>query len=193
VTVALLVCPAAGLGAAGRVAGTVASRLREACGDVQLLVASDAEGTIRLAHKAVRDGAEVLAVLGGDGAAHAGVQACAGTETALAVIPAGTGNDFARALDLSLDGVVEALRSRGYDTVQICHFHLPTRDQRYLAELRSALDDATRTMAIEVELSNADHALRPGMYVRVQLAIERKAEALLLPAQFKNVAEKSDS
>jgi diacylglycerol kinase (ATP) len=111
VTVALLVCPAAGLGAAGRVAGTVASRLRAACGGVQLLVASDAEGTIRLAHKAVRDGVEVLAVLGGDGAAHAGVQACAGTKTALAVIPAGTGNDFARALDLSLDGVVEALRT----------------------------------------------------------------------------------
>jgi len=46
-----------------------------------------------------------------------------------------------------------------------------------------ALDNATRTMAIEIEMPNADHALRPGMYVRVQLAIERKAEALLLPAQ----------
>jgi membrane fusion protein, multidrug efflux system len=55
-----------------------------------------------------------------------------------------------------------------------------------------ALDDATRTMAIEIELPNADHALRPGMYVQVQLAVERKAEALLLPAQAL-VAEKQGS
>lgn len=31
------------------------------------------------------------------------------------------------------------LRRRGYDTVQICHFHLPTRAPAYLGELRSAL------------------------------------------------------
>jgi sugar phosphate isomerase/epimerase len=31
------------------------------------------------------------------------------------------------------------LRSRGYDTLQICHFHLPSRDRQYLADLRSAL------------------------------------------------------
>ncbi|WP_249044731.1 diacylglycerol kinase family protein, partial [Crossiella equi] len=44
--------------------------------------------------------AEVLAVLGGDGAAHAVMQECAGTPTALAVIPAGTGNDLAAAVGL---------------------------------------------------------------------------------------------
>ncbi|GAB3926190.1 sugar phosphate isomerase [Microlunatus endophyticus] len=30
----------------------------------------------------------------------------------------------------------------GYDTVQLCHFHLPHRDDGYLAELRAALDDS---------------------------------------------------
>lgn len=31
------------------------------------------------------------------------------------------------------------LNRRGYDLLQICHFHLPTRDPGYLAELRAAL------------------------------------------------------
>ncbi len=33
------------------------------------------------------------------------------------------------------------LRRRGYDTVQLCHFHLPSRDESYLGELRSALEE----------------------------------------------------
>jgi sugar phosphate isomerase/epimerase len=33
----------------------------------------------------------------------------------------------------------EQLRARGYRTVQLCHFHLPHRDDGYLGELRSAL------------------------------------------------------
>lgn len=38
------------------------------------------------------------------------------------------------------------LRRRGYDTVQLCHFHLPSRAPSYLAELRSALADASITL-----------------------------------------------
>ncbi|QGN32928.1 sugar phosphate isomerase/epimerase [Microlunatus sp. Gsoil 973] len=34
------------------------------------------------------------------------------------------------------------LAAHGYDTVQICHFHLPHRDSGYLSELRAALDEA---------------------------------------------------
>jgi sugar phosphate isomerase/epimerase len=38
------------------------------------------------------------------------------------------------------------LRRRGYDTVQICHFHLPSREPDYLAELRAALEAADITL-----------------------------------------------
>jgi sugar phosphate isomerase/epimerase len=34
------------------------------------------------------------------------------------------------------------LHDRGYDRVQICHFHLPTRAPSYLAELKAALAEA---------------------------------------------------
>jgi diacylglycerol kinase (ATP) len=113
---ALLVCPASGLGQAGRIAGTVADALRAVVGKLELLVAGDARGSSELAAAAVRDGVDVLVVVGGDGAAHHALQACAGTGTALAVVPAGTGNDFAAALGLpedplaALASVVDALR-----------------------------------------------------------------------------------
>ena len=43
----------------------------------------------------------------------------------------------AEGLDL-LDLPAE-LRRHGYDIVQICHFHLPSRSPAYLGELRAAL------------------------------------------------------
>jgi RND family efflux transporter MFP subunit len=44
-----------------------------------------------------------------------------------------------------------------------------------------ALDQATKTMLTEIELSNPDGKLRPGMYASVKFEIERKPDALLLP------------
>jgi diacylglycerol kinase (ATP) len=70
-----------------------------------------------VAAQAAQRGDDVLAVLGGDGTAHLAVQAVAGTGTALAVLPSGTGNDLATALGVPADPVeaarhvAEALRS----------------------------------------------------------------------------------
>jgi membrane fusion protein (multidrug efflux system) len=46
-----------------------------------------------------------------------------------------------------------------------------------------ALDDMTKTMAAEVEIANPDGALRPGMFASVTIAIQKKADALLVPAE----------
>ncbi len=46
-----------------------------------------------------------------------------------------------------------------------------------------ALDESTKTMTTEVEIPNPDHALRPGMYASCQIALEKKADAQLLPAE----------
>ena len=40
---------------------------------------------------------------------------------------------------MALTDLPAELRRRGYDTVQICHFHLPSREPGYLDELRAAL------------------------------------------------------
>lgn len=46
-----------------------------------------------------------------------------------------------------------------------------------------ALDDTAKTMLTEIELPNPQMELRPGMYAIVKLAVEKKKDALLLPAQ----------
>ncbi|GLZ31637.1 sphingosine kinase [Lentzea sp. NBRC 105346] len=108
---ALLVVPASGKGRAAKMAGSTAAELRSAMSNVDLLVASDAEGTLALARRAVEDGVDLLVVLGGDGAAHLAMQACAGTPTALGIVPAGTGNDLAKACGTtSVDDVVRGSR-----------------------------------------------------------------------------------
>jgi membrane fusion protein (multidrug efflux system) len=45
-----------------------------------------------------------------------------------------------------------------------------------------ALDEATKTMLTEIELPNDAGDLRPGMYASVRLEVERKPDALLVPA-----------
>ena len=46
-----------------------------------------------------------------------------------------------------------------------------------------ALDEATKTMLAEIELPNPKLELRPGMYATVKIGIERKEDALLVPAE----------
>ena len=114
---ALAVHADSGHGTAGRLATEVADRLRTAVDHLELVSAGTVAEARALMVGARDRGLDVLVVLGGDGSAHQGVQFCAGTEVALGVIPAGTGNDLVRALDQPMeslaatDAMVAALRS----------------------------------------------------------------------------------
>src|SRR5438445_4223309 len=46
-----------------------------------------------------------------------------------------------------------------------------------------ALDESTKTMATEIEIANPDLALRPGMWANVQIDLQKKTDAQLLPAE----------
>lgn len=46
-----------------------------------------------------------------------------------------------------------------------------------------ALDPATRTMQVEIDVPNRDGRLSPGMYAEVSLAIQRAADAVAVPVQ----------
>ena len=113
---ALAVHPASGHGAAARIADAVADRLRTAVDRLDVLVAHSVEESRALMSGAHDSGLDVLIVLGGDGAAHQGVQFCADNDVALGLVPAGTGNDFARALGVpgepmdAVEALVTALR-----------------------------------------------------------------------------------
>jgi membrane fusion protein, multidrug efflux system len=46
-----------------------------------------------------------------------------------------------------------------------------------------ALDESTKTMATEIEIPNYDLALRPGMWAAVEIELQKKENALLIPAE----------
>jgi diacylglycerol kinase (ATP) len=122
----MVVHPASGLGRAGRIAGTVAERLRTAVADLVTVEANTVADSHRLMHKARDAGLDLLVVVGGDGSAHQGVQFCADTGVALAVIPAGTGNDLARTLAGgpadpldATDALVRAIKDGEHTTIDL--------------------------------------------------------------------------
>ncbi|SOB81149.1 diacylglycerol kinase [Streptomyces sp. 1331.2] len=100
--VAVLSNPAAGAGHAGPAAGRAVARLRSLGIEAEPHAGRSAEDAVRLAREAAADGVDAVAVVGGDGMINLALQALAGTPVPLGVIPAGTGNDHARAYGLPL-------------------------------------------------------------------------------------------
>jgi diacylglycerol kinase (ATP) len=98
--IALLTNPTSGKGKGARCAEIVLPRLRQAGYDVRNLAGASADEALDLARQCVADGVETLVICGGDGMVHLGAQAVAGSGSRLGIIPAGTGNDVARYLDL---------------------------------------------------------------------------------------------
>jgi YegS/Rv2252/BmrU family lipid kinase len=106
--VAVLISPAAGRGRARAVCDVVLDALRAGGLKPRLLEASTGAGAELEAADAVAAGVGAVVAVGGDGSAHTALQAVAGTSTPLAVVPAGTGNDLARALGIPSDPVAAA-------------------------------------------------------------------------------------
>jgi diacylglycerol kinase (ATP) len=90
--------PSAGGGKAGRLIGRVDAHLHALGLDHEIRVSESAAELERLARTAAEDGAEIVAVLGGDGSVNGAVNGLLGTKAALAVLPAGTGDDFAKGI-----------------------------------------------------------------------------------------------
>ncbi|MGN6473396.1 MAG: diacylglycerol kinase [Mycobacteriales bacterium] len=106
--VALVVNPSAGKGRAAKQVAAVAGRIRESGANVSILVGADAEDAVTVTRKAVADGVDAVVALGGDGMVHLALNAVAGTDTPLGIIPAGTGNDLAATLGLPAKDPVAA-------------------------------------------------------------------------------------
>jgi diacylglycerol kinase (ATP) len=100
VKVALVVNPTSGKGRAGSAADIATAHLSAAGVEVERLVGSDGPDAERLCRAAVTAGVDAVVAVGGDGMAHLALQSCAGTTTALGIVPTGTGNDLANSLRL---------------------------------------------------------------------------------------------
>jgi diacylglycerol kinase (ATP) len=101
--IALLVNPTSGKGRGARLAGPVADRLRAGGAEPVTVIGRDADEAFDKVRVTVADGVDAVVAVGGDGLVNMALQVVAGTEVPLGVVPAGTGNDFARALRLDID------------------------------------------------------------------------------------------
>ena len=106
--IALLVNPTSGKGRGARLLAPVADRLRAAGVEVVVIVGRDADEAFDLVRTVVAGdpGVDGVVAVGGDGMVNLALQVVAGTAVPLGIVPAGTGNDFARALGLPRDDPV---------------------------------------------------------------------------------------
>ncbi len=90
--------PTAGRGKAGRQIGKVRTSLTDLRIEHRILLPEDAAELATAVRDAAEAGAGIVAVLGGDGTVSTAADALVGSGTALAVLPAGTGDDFSASL-----------------------------------------------------------------------------------------------
>jgi membrane fusion protein (multidrug efflux system) len=78
---------------------------------------------------------------------------------------------------------IESSRIQVGQPVVVTTDALPGRTIRgTVARHSGALDEATRSLLVEADVPNADGTLRPGMYVMVKIGVEKRSNALLVPA-----------
>ena len=124
----LVVNPSAGKGRAQALLPRVAGTLRDAGLEVRIQLSRDFAEARRLATEAVLSGRGSLAVMGGDGMMHLGLNTVAGVgggRLPLGLIPAGTGNDLCRGFGLdaadpvAAAAVIAAGRRRSVDLMEV--------------------------------------------------------------------------
>ncbi|MXW96254.1 MAG: sphingosine kinase [Acidimicrobiaceae bacterium] len=96
----MLVGPRGGRGRAAAAAPVVRRVIKQAGHTPVDVSGASAEESADAARAAVVAGAERLIAVGGDGTLHLALQGAAGTDAVLGLVPAGTGNDYARAFGL---------------------------------------------------------------------------------------------
>jgi RND family efflux transporter MFP subunit len=68
--------------------------------------------------------------------------------------------------------------------VKVTVSELPGREfQGTITRFSYALDESTKTMTTEIDIPNVDLALRPGMWASVEIELQKKENALLIPAE----------
>jgi diacylglycerol kinase (ATP) len=102
--------PRAGGGRGAAVLSGLLPLLRERGIDPTVHVCADGTEPEAVARTAVAAGAEMVVAIGGDGHAAAVAEGLLGSEVTLAVVPAGSANDYARALGVRRLGLSELAR-----------------------------------------------------------------------------------
>jgi len=112
-----------------------------------------------------------------------------------AFIPQATGvvssvNTLLTIMDLSRVKVLVNVPERDVSSVHVGDQLSLTLDaypdqtfQGRVTKFSPALDAGSRTLQVEIDIPNADLALKPGMFARVTLVLERRPHALAVPSE----------
>jgi diacylglycerol kinase (ATP) len=127
--------PSAGRGKGAKLIPRVDALLRSLGVSHSLHICEGPADPERLSRAAALDGAEIVAALGGDGQVGACANGVLGTGTALAVIPSGTGNDFARHIGLDRKDPLSAVRllsKPAYKQIDVVKVTTAERERHYV-------------------------------------------------------------
>lgn len=146
--IAVLANPTAGRGRHRGLLPEVLDRLGVARRKVELLEARTPVEAQAACHAAVARGIGALVAMGGDGTVHVALQAVAATGVPFAVVPAGTGNDFAVAAGFTaepraaLSKIVEALAATSTTPLDLARLTAADGTTRWFGGVLAAGFDA---------------------------------------------------
>lgn len=155
--IAVVANPESGRGKGARLIPRIDALLRSLGLDYRLHVSEGPDDPERIASEAAAGGVEVVAALGGDGHVGACANALVGTDTALALIPAGTGNDFARHLGLDRKDPMAAGRLLAAPVtrmIDVAHVATAERERHYVNVAGAGFDSDVNAHANGVRFLN---------------------------------------
>lgn len=98
------------------------------------------------------------------------------------------GTPIASLVDIGRVKVIIPVVERDYPRISIgqgvgvtCDAYPGRRFAGKVARLAPVLNEATRTGEVEIEVDNSSGQLKPGMFARVEIAIDRRHDVLLVP------------
>ena len=154
-SIAVVANPSSGRGKGGRLIPEVESLLRGLDADVEILISGGPEEPERLARKAAEAGASIVAALGGDGMVGLVANGVIGTGASMAVIPAGTGNDFATLLGLDPADPLAAARllaSPALRTIDAARVRTPEGERHFVNIGSVGFDSEVNAYANRIKL-----------------------------------------
>jgi diacylglycerol kinase (ATP) len=175
--IGVLVNPASGAGRVGRHSAEVLRGLASRGDHIVAIQGETAAHAERLVAEAMDEGLDTLVAVGGDGTVHQALQAVVGTDTALGIVPLGTGNDAANSVGLtraspeSAVSVILAGNRRPFDVGRIEAADGTIR--HFLCVMSSGFDSSANERANEMTWPSGT-----ALYIRAMLSVLRTFEPI---------------
>jgi diacylglycerol kinase (ATP) len=146
--------PSAGRGKTGKLIGKVDRLLLESGIEHEIRISRSAEHLSELAHDAGGEGASIVAALGGDGTISIVANALLGTGSALAPLPSGTGDDFARGVGMgSIEKAIRQLVDPRVESIDVVRITTGATQRHFVNVAGAGFDSEVNETANDMRLN----------------------------------------